>query len=314
MLDVFFHSNRELKPPPHGSGYRVRQGWWDSDHNLSEARQKWDCCIRAPVNLPLAYKYEFLQQHLDDSESAKDQKWVGLLSDTDVFFQCSSTELKRRFQRFGTQLLVGAERRWFPLPAHASDPFGPNASLSWSVKFAARHRQNLYPNSGLLMGTSRGFEQLVKALRRSGKFPCCSFPGERGGFQVDPCHSCRPKRFFPEPVQCLVDDQSCLQTALVEARLHMDLEHKVDTESQLFLNLYDLGPHDLTIRGGRLAFKHTGMVPCVVHGNGDKGTMFVVASRVQNAITWSVHRQDKRSAPTRGPWSDSVLLKRVGWV
>ena len=61
---------------------------------------------------------------------------------------------QERFRtRFGgAPLVVGGERKWYPLPRDAHDPFGPDPRLPWKVKYTARRARQYYPNSGLVMG------------------------------------------------------------------------------------------------------------------------------------------------------------------
>uniref|UniRef100_A0A7S2IQF3 Uncharacterized protein n=1 Tax=Haptolina brevifila TaxID=156173 RepID=A0A7S2IQF3_9EUKA len=159
--------------------------------------------------------------------------------------------------------------------------------MSWKARYIARHRLQHYPNSGLIIGTSAGFEALSAALHRTPRFPCCSYEGEAGGFAIDPCMSCRPPRRFDAPVSCVVDDQACLQVTLASAHRPA---FAIDKRSSLFLNLHDLTEADLAVRGGRLAFRHTGEVPCVLHANGYKGILHRLAPRLAS-VSWFAQRK-----------------------
>ncbi|KAL1524749.1 hypothetical protein AB1Y20_019632 [Prymnesium parvum] len=275
MLHVYFHTNRPLRPPPNGSGFLATSGW-SASPRLPRLRAEWACCIRAPWNLPQAFKYRWMLEQAERAAGAR-SAWLGLLSDGDVVFQCTAAEIMSRFARLGTPLVVGAERRWFPLPRDAADPFGPPANLSWREKYTLRRQRQFYPNSGLLLGTASGFRMLLRELERIPRFPCCAYHGESGGFQLDPCSSCRPPRAFPDPVPCVVDDQACLHVALAGAR--GSRQFVVDSEGKLFLNLHDLLPHELVARDGRVAFKKSAETPCVVHGNGGKDALLDLLPR-----------------------------------
>jgi len=286
-LDVFLHTNTETwqRPDP-GNGFTVRAGWATDDYwNASELRKAFDCCVRAPWSVNACFKYDWL---LSLWRRRGDR--VALLADTDVLFQCTATELRERFEtRFGgAPLVIGGEHRRFPRPHNARhDPFGPDPRLPFKVRYARSREQLLYPNSGLVMGTAAGFESLSAALHRLPHFPCCAFEGEIGGFDLAPCNSCQPPRIFPKPVPCTVEDQACLQVALASSR---PPAHVVDVNATLFLHLGSLRPFDVQLRrDGRLAFRRTGEVPCVIHANGYKGVLSLLGPRLQG-IAWSVQR------------------------
>ena len=165
-----------------------------------------------------------------------------------------------------------------------------------------------------MLGTAYAYRQLLRRLHAIPGFPCCAFPAERGGFELDPCLSCRPPRHFPRPVPCVVDDQGCLQVALAalgggtrsedgdaprvsavghprgalggHPRRELRLSHSLDRDARLFLNLHDLLPSDLEVRGGRLAFKHSGQVPCVIHANGDKAALHALLPLLEPVAVW----------------------------
>ena len=206
-IDVYLHTNGDWrKPPRDASGFRVHNGWY-KHANISALRNQFDCCLRAPWNLNAVYKYDWMLQESVTARSG-DPHWLGLLMDTDVLIQCSAAELRHRFERLKIPLVIGGERRWFPIPRKARDPFGPSLNFSWRDRYEMRHTRQYYPNSGLLMGTAEGFEMLGRAVHATPRFPCCSYEGEPFGFQLDPCNSCRPPRRFDSPVPCAVDDQT----------------------------------------------------------------------------------------------------------
>jgi len=286
------HTNRPWRAPDSeiaaaSDVYRAHAGagWWS--RNLSHLASRWDCCLRAPMNLPACFKYDWLLERSAEKRRKFADDWIGLLADSDVLYQCSARELRQRFAAFNSPLVVSGERRWFPLPNDARDPFGPSANQSWKAKYNTRHRLQLYPNSGLLIGTSTGFESLRRGLRRTPRFPCCSYEAEVGGFTLDPCLSCRPARKFDKPVPCVVDDQACLQVALSSSE---PPPHAIDQRARLFLNLNDLFPPDLAIVGGRLAFRPTGEVPCILHANGYKGILHRLAPKLEH-VAWFAQRR-----------------------
>lgn len=317
-LSVFLHTNRDTSwlQPPAASSYSAHAGWAtdsisvgpaSSSVNLTAQRVAHECCYRAPWSVNACYKYDWMLESwkaavghdrrqrrvAGRAKRAASVDTTALLSDTDVLFQCTAAELRVRFEsRFGgAPLVVGGERRWYPLPREARDPFGPDPSLPFPAKYKMRRARQFYPNSGLVMGTMTGFEALTAALRRSSpRFPCCAYEGEAGGFQLDPCNSCRPKREFPQPVPCTVEDQACLQVAL--ASQHAP-PHAIDTNATLFLHLDSLRAEDVELRAdGRLAFKPTGEAPCVLHANGFKGVLDLLEPRLrrQGAVAWGVTR------------------------
>ena len=281
-LDVFIHTDGHISQPPSSSGYRASTFWSGQMRDLSEYKKQWDCCYRAPTNVDACFKYESILNV--SASSAAGPSWLGLLSDSDVVFQCSAKELKNKFRRFGVPLVVSGERRWYPLPRNLPDPFGP-VNGTWKQRYKLRHTYQYYPNSGLIMGSRFGFEALATAIRTaSPSFPCCSFEGDKHGWSLDACSSCRPMRYFPKPVSCAVEDQACAQVAL-SSRQHAP-QHAVDTNATLFLSLNQLTIADLVRNpDGRIAFKPTGEVPCVLHANGDKEIFMQLAWRSKGSLS-----------------------------
>ena len=295
LVDVYIHTNGPWSASPDGSRFAARTFWSGQVKNLSGLHEQWNCCWRAPANIESTYKYDALLEV--SARSRRARGWTGLLTDSDVLIQCSAEELRKRFRRFGTALVVSGERRWYPIPANYPDPFGPTGS--WKTRYTLRHQRQFYPNSGLILGTSSGFEELAAAIRRTPHFPCCAFEGDLHGFRLDPCSSCRPMRTFPAPVSCTVEDQACLQVAL--ASRHHAPPHVVDTNSSIFLNLNELTPNDLAMDDGRIAFRHTGEVPCVLHSNGHKGVLSYIEPLIGKASAftpWAL--TPKRDGMTRG--------------
>ena len=194
------------------------------------------------------------------------------------------------------------------------DPFGP-VEGSWKARYELRHRRQYYPNSGLIAGSHAGFEALAAAVRATPRYPCCAFAGDRAGYTLDPCSSCQPMRRFPKPVACAVEDQACLHVALA-SRSHA-VPHAVDVNASIFLSLNELTPADLALRGGRLAFRHTGEVPCVLHSNGHKGILSFLEPQLRAAaIAWQPTPRARRRGHEReretwqnGAWRKFALKR-----
>ena len=148
------------------------------------------------------------------------------------------------------------------------------------------------PRSAVPKKPLHRFESLASALHATPGFPCCAFEGDAAGFQLDACSGCRPIRRFKAPVRCAVEDQACLQVALAARGAP---RHAVDRNASLFLSLNFLRPADLALKGGRLAFKHTGEVPCVLHSNGKLGKLMM--RRVVQCAP-----PDAWIAPAGNPW------------
>ena len=126
--------------------------------------------------------------------------------------------------------------RW-PRRDYARNPYPP----TWSGL--------RYPNSGLLIGTARGYAQLQPAYAAMPQFPCC--PAVYNG-----SHSS----------WCLVEDQHCLQGALQDTKV----DYALDVNATLFLNMFDVAvDKDIAqLEDGRFMYVPTGTVPCVLHFNG----------------------------------------------
>ena len=90
-----------------------------------------------------------------------------LLADTDVIIQCGAEALRRRFEAVQTDLLIGAEAAWWPSADPRQNPY-PYRGVPLR-----------YPNSGLLLGTQRGFERLVVQLQQisQGAWSHTNWPG-----------------------------------------------------------------------------------------------------------------------------------------
>ena len=123
-LDVYMHTNRPWRAPDSeiaaaSDVYRAHAGagWWS--RNLSHLASRWDCCLRAPMNLPACFKYDWLLERSAEKRRKFADDWIGLLADSDVLYQCSARELRQRFAAFNSPLVVSGERRWFPLPNDA---------------------------------------------------------------------------------------------------------------------------------------------------------------------------------------------------
>ena len=190
-LDVFLHTNRAdaWNEPPAKTLYRAHAGWASEQItvgaparrvviNVTAQREALECCYRAPWSANACYKYDWMleawrrgsqgPQQRDSLQGQQQQhsrtaSSLALLSDTDVIFQCDADELQERFRtRFGgAPLVVGGERKWYPLPRDAHDPFGPDPRLPWKVKYTARRARQYYPNSGLVMGALARLDDLI---------------------------------------------------------------------------------------------------------------------------------------------------------
>lgn len=121
------------------------------------------------------------------------------------------------------------------------------------------------------------------------------------------CYSCKPQREFPNPVGCVVDDQACLQVALSEVGPGR-LNHAIDTEASLFLNLHDLQESDLTLRNGRIAFRQSAHAACVLHRNG--------AAKVsrRDVLSRSQRQSQPRRSSTHNGWRDRATLDSITWM
>lgn len=286
---MYIHTDGAWERPPGRAAFHAHAGWSGQlMGNLSAVRKQWECCWRAPANVESCYKYDWLLHASAPRRRAGG--WLGVLADSDVLFQCSAEELRARFERLGSPLVVSGERQWYPMPRRYPDRFGPAArdpNMSWLRSYKLRHQRQFYPNSGLLMGTAEGFEALTSAIKAVPGFPCCAFEGDSAGYKLDPCTSCKPVRRLPTPVRCAVEDQACMQVAL--ASKTRAPPHVVDINASVFLSLNTLAPSDLALKGGRIAFRPTGEVPCILHSNGLKDTLSYLEPHIsRDAPLWSV--------------------------
>ena len=187
-LSLFMHTNRAVRPGAKRLGFELRTGWWAETHDVAKLRRtlpKRNFPYHWQVTLHQSFKVSWL---LGVAKGAP-EPWV--LADTDtVFQQCDAAEVRRRFERLGAPLVVGAEKKWWPRRDYARNPYPP----TWSGL--------RYPNSGLLIGTAKGYEQLQPAYAAMPRFPCCPavFNGSHSSW-------------------CLVEDQHCMQGALQDAKV-----------------------------------------------------------------------------------------------
>lgn len=146
-IHVYFHTDRpNWDPPPASSRFHASAGWFAKTSNLSSQRAVLDPCIRAPWNLDASFKYDWVVSSL--TRANRDGNSLHMLADSDILFQCSADELAARFASFGSDLVVSTERRWFPLPRNAHDPFGPPSNMSVCERgFESRplHSPGLWP-------------------------------------------------------------------------------------------------------------------------------------------------------------------------
>ena len=169
-MHVFIHTDRATRPPPPGSGFVLHTGVSSepkfhasslSDPSVSHSN------IYAPEKnswmRQQARKFEWALQTARAHRAP--EPW--LLADTDVIIQCGAEALRRRFEAAQTDLLIGAEAAWWPSADPRQNPY-PYRGVPLR-----------YPNSGLLLGTQRGFEQLVVQLQQisQGAWSHTNWPG-----------------------------------------------------------------------------------------------------------------------------------------
>ena len=249
-VHAFFHTNRPIRQPA-SVDLHAHVGWWASEHDMREYEVRTSKLFKRdefPYHAKFAglqgWKYQWLLA-TTKREPGVAEPW--LLMDTDVVIQCTGAELRRRFEAFDSPLVIGAEFQWWPKRdklalARGVDP--------WPVQPPPYLR---YPNSGLLAGTRAGYDQLERAFRDSSpRYPCC--PRVHNGTRMNKCH---------------IDDQHCLQAALLLARSPA-VSYKLDAKASLFLNLNGIKPDQLVRApdGSGCVYLPTGTKPCVFHSNG----------------------------------------------
>ena len=163
---VFIHTDRATRPPPPGSGFVLHTGVstepsFSEPGGLNEGTSAWNQHkdkARGAWMRQQARKYEWALQAA--RAAGAPEPW--LLADTDIVIQCGAAALRRRFAEARTDLLIGAEASWWPNPdpRRTHNPY-PHRGVPLR-----------YPNSGLLLGTHRGFERLVVQLRRLSRDAC----------------------------------------------------------------------------------------------------------------------------------------------
>ena len=186
-----------------------------------------------------AFKYQWLASLAHGFAGPPPFVEPWLLMDTDTIVQCSATELRERFAALSSPLVIGGEFQWWPKRDRQHDPWKPQPPPGIR-----------YPNSGMVMGTQQGFAALERAFQAMPRYPCCAkfAKGKPTG-------------------QCHIDDQHCLQSALM-LNDERALPWTLDTNASLFLNLLGINDNDLERRDGRCFYKPTGRAPCVLHSNG----------------------------------------------
>ena len=201
-LSVFMHTNRALRNA--SSAFSVTTGWWADTHDLRPLQRRYER-REFPYHMKFALHQAFKYQWLFARASTEPEPW--LLADTDVVIQCSAHEMRERFAAFGKPLVIGAEFKWFPKRDATRNPWPETPT---------RLR---YPNSGLLMGSVRGFRQLQPAFEINKRYPCCHtfYKGNASA-------------------NCHIDDQHCLQSALQQ--MAHPVAYALDQNASLFLNLF----------------------------------------------------------------------------
>ena len=276
---VFFHTNRRLRSPPSTRGLVMHSGWWADTHNMRPFEKgtreskfkREEFPFHARFASHQAFKYQWLSglaaAEMASSLAAAPWPQPWLLMDTDTVVQCSGAEMRARFEAFGSPLVIGGEFAWWPKRDRQHNPW------------AAQPSGIRYPNSGMVMGTRAGYEALERAFRAMPRYPCCA--KFANGQPTGHCH---------------IDDQHCLQTALM-LNSAAQLPWALDTNASLFLNLLGVRDGDLEARDGRCVsgpphtmleppwlqrsvrhwnrhvccrcfYKPTGRAPCVLHSNG----------------------------------------------
>jgi hypothetical protein len=242
---AFLHTNRHVRSAsePHGppSGFAVHTGWWADDHDMRPYEKGRKGGLFRREEFPFharfashqAFKYQWLAR-ISEPQAAWNEPW--LLMDTDTIVQCSPRELRQRFRELGAPLVIGGEFQWWPKRDRTHDPWAPTPT---------RIR---YPNSGMLLGTRSGYNGLERAFKAMPRYPCCPKMID-GKLSPDRCH---------------IDDQHCLQAALLQGGLQWAL----DVNASLFLNLLGVLDEDLVRQDGRCVYRPTGRAPCVLHSNG----------------------------------------------
>ena len=169
-MHVFIHTDRATRPPPLGSGFVLHTGV-SSEPKFHRSSLSDPSASHSNIYAPeknswmrqQARKFEWALQTARAHRAP--EPW--LLADTDVIIQCGAEALRRRFEAAQTDLLIGAEAAWWPSADPRQNPY-PYRGVPLR-----------YPNSGLLLGTQRGFERLVVQLQQisQGAWSHTNWPG-----------------------------------------------------------------------------------------------------------------------------------------
>ena len=128
------------------------------------------------------------------------------------------------------------------------------------------------------------FEMLEGAFRASSpRYPCCPRLHNGSKMRQDKCH---------------IDDQHCLQSAILLAST--PLSYAIDSNASLFLNLNGV-PAAHLLRdeiSGACVYAPTGVAPCVLHSNGKaaKPLMARVFECMDRSSAWIVPAGSNPSA------------------
>ena len=281
-LTVFLHTNLSVANGTPLANARTITGWAGSSLHaaaIEAMRARLLHQTRVPLNLDQSFKYKWLVDAAQQQQRAV-EPWM--LTDTDVIVQCDASEVARRFAEFGVPLVVAAERWLFPQPM----PYG-SLSRELIVRTFGRYpaTRMRYPNSGVLIGSSAGFEMLWRKLQSLPGFPCCRWWPAASG-------------------QCIVDDQGCLQAALQQLRRGVDYE--LDRAATLFLSMYMVKHFEFNVSSdGRVRFlasasrsgthqasgsggsnRSRSDDPCILHFNGIKGHQRLALAARASGATW----------------------------
>ena len=298
-LSVLFNTNRPLRSTV-PAGFVVHRGWWFDNHSADDLKKDWqrtrnlthnfmklDSYIRPKAReLPMVYKHAWLAT-LDRRQLP--EPW--LVFDTDTIVQCSPSEFRARFRRFGTPLVVGAEGQWWPDPHRSLNP--------WPAPPGTNMR---YPNSGFLMGTAAGFAQLRAAFANASlfpDFPCCPRLIRGADTRLPGFPGYRFKR-------CMVNEQLCVQSALQAGQQpgQPQMRYALDVNSTLVFNA---GKHGraasklMRSADGRAVLQDaktgaaSGEPPCVLHFPGMTKDRFAEAAAIAGERAWIIEMHLKHS-------------------
>ena len=317
-VDVYLHTNKPVREPAAAlTGLRMHTGWSGAGRSealparIEAAERALDEKQRRQGlkrwNLQQVFKYEWLLGRLiaeRRSSALEEAPWV--LADTDTLWTCSGAEMRRRFDSFGAELVVGLEKQrrgvHRPLPSREGET---DTAVYWQPQ-----RNPSQPNSGLIMGTFRGALMLLNALHElrneAGRFPCCPLMFSNGSLARH---------------RCAADDQICIYAALratpshgARPRSSEFLDYALDANASLFatvsawqdarmLRYWNDSATGLRRMGYRMRDDARVMAqPCVLHfaGVGKMGLPHVLSEQGMAGpaawVPWDVRKLQPRGA------------------